>query len=119
MDDWSFVQAQSALPSGGSQYFLSVLGGGEMVGPPAHSKLGIPVVADKYNVFGKRVSRAPYKEMLNASKNLQKLIAAQFSHLLDGNKVILLNAAITSPATRSIKRSRASPGIWLFTDLRS
>jgi hypothetical protein len=68
---------------------------------------------------GKEFPGRRIKEMLNASKNLQKLIAAQFSHLLDGNKVILLNAAITSPATRSIKRSRASPGIWLFTDLRS
>jgi hypothetical protein len=67
MDDWSSVQAQSVLPSGGSQYSLTVLGGGE-IGPPTHRKLGIPAPGDEYNVFGKRVSRARYKEMLNAAK---------------------------------------------------
>ena len=32
-----------------------------------------------FNVFGQRVSKAQYKEMLNAAKNRRELIAAQFS----------------------------------------
>ena len=32
-----------------------------------------------FNVFGKKVSRSQYKEMLNAAKNRRELIAAQFS----------------------------------------
>jgi hypothetical protein len=32
-----------------------------------------------FNVFGQRVSKAQYKEMLNAARNRRELIAAQFN----------------------------------------
>ena len=61
-----------------------------------------------YNVFGKRVSKAQYKEMLNATKNRQELIAAQFSRR-DLIKMGLITSAGLLAPIKGLS-ARRSPG---------
>jgi FtsP/CotA-like multicopper oxidase with cupredoxin domain len=61
-----------------------------------------------FNVFGKRVSRAQYKEMLNAAQNRRELIAAQFSRR-DLIKMGLITSAGFLAPIKGLS-ARRSPG---------
>src|SRR5260370_32906040 len=55
-----------------------------------------------YNVFGEKVSRARYREMLTAAKNRRELIAAGLTSRRDLFKMGLLTAGGTLVAKRGL-----------------
>jgi hypothetical protein len=61
-----------------------------------------------FNVFGKRVSRAQHREMLNAARNRRELIAAQFSRR-DLIKMGLITSAGLLAPIKGLS-ARRSPG---------
>lgn len=64
-----------------------------------------------YNVFGERVSRARYKEMLNAAKNRRELIAAQFSRRDMMKMGLVTSAGFLAPIGGLSSRAFAQQGI--------
>ncbi len=55
-----------------------------------------------YNVFGEKVSRARFREMVNAAKNRRELIAAGLTSRRDLLKMGLLTAAGTLAPIRGL-----------------
>jgi hypothetical protein len=64
-----------------------------------------------YNVFGERVSKARYKEMLNAAKNRRELIAAQFSRRDLMKMGLITSAGLLVPIGGLSSRAFAQQGI--------
>src|SRR5580704_12421649 len=64
-----------------------------------------------FNVFGERVSRARYKEMLNAAKNRRELIAAQFDRRELIKMGLVTAAGLLAPIKGLSARAFAQQGI--------
>src|SRR5262249_40897726 len=62
-----------------------------------------------YNVFGEKVSRARFREMVNAAKNRRELIAAGLTSRRDLVKMGLLTAAGTLAPIRGLSAQTLSP----------
>jgi FtsP/CotA-like multicopper oxidase with cupredoxin domain len=64
-----------------------------------------------FNVFGERVSRARYKQMLNAAKNRRELIAAQFDRRELIKMGLVTAAGLLAPIKGLSARAYAQQGI--------
>jgi FtsP/CotA-like multicopper oxidase with cupredoxin domain len=62
-----------------------------------------------YNVFGEKVSRARFREMVNAAKNRRELIAAGLTNRRDLLKMGLLTAAGTLAPIRGLSAQTLAP----------